>query len=172
MDSLSSNLRGIRERSGLLGLVRITLAIGALGIWSLAALFPFASGLLAAHPNSASDASTVSALVPQPTPAPHLFGSATFYQVLATSNKACPSGRSILVLTDYLPAYDLANYYLYPRQLSLVHSTDSFGLATLQANKGNCLLAYGDSASQRLEPFKSQLTQVTCSFDGCLYLVE
>jgi hypothetical protein len=114
--------------------------------------------------------------VPQATTEPAIprntYGSDSFYQVLETAGKSCPAGRAIAMLSDYSPAYNLGNYYVYPRKLNLVGSGEPFDLAALTGYSGGCLLAYGQQDIQRATLFRRHAQVIICSFDGCLYSVK
>jgi hypothetical protein len=73
--------------------------------------------------------------------------------------------------TDHVPAYQLSNYFLYPRQIELFPLRSPPTLSALQPYAGGCFLLYGgqDALPSALLP---SLDLAICSHDGCLYRVR
>lgn len=94
----------------------------------------------------------------------------SFADVLEVSRGACPQDRLFVILGDVHPLFMLVDYYMYPRKIVRVMSSDTFDLEELKA-QGGCIGAYGE-AVQRVVPFKQHLNEISCSNYGCVYKVQ
>lgn len=95
----------------------------------------------------------------------------TLYPLLVAARAACPPTRPILSLSDDIRAEQQGNYILYPRRVDAIHTADPFDQAVLTAHRGGCVFTYGPTGG-RLDPFRPQLTERTCTRDGCLYQIQ
>lgn len=95
-----------------------------------------------------------------------------FIPALTQAGTYCPPQSRVLILNSGTGVGNLTQYYVYPRRVDLIELSQPFTASDLDAHKGGCLLYYGAEAGQRLDPFRSRLTQIKCSGDGCLYGIE
>jgi hypothetical protein len=143
---------------------RVALAVGALLVWTIQGLLPaWQTWQAAARTPSAAGVSYDAQRLT-------LDGN-TLYPLLAAARTACPAPRPVLALSDDVRAYQQGNYFLYPRRVDVIGQADSFSAAALTAHAGGCVFTYGPSGG-RLDPYRAQLTEVTCTPDGCLYRIK
>lgn len=142
---------------------RLTLGLGLLLIWTGAGLpGAWQTWWAAAHTPSAAAVSYDAQRL--------TLEANTLYTLFMAARQACPPAQPVLALSDDVRALQQGNYLLYPRRIDLVRQADPFGAANIAAHAGGCVFYYGPVGG-RLDPFRAQLSEITCDRDGCLYRV-
>ena len=155
-----------RKRLSSSYIVRAAIAIAVIGVWGLLSVSFVVGSWLQGIQKQATVAST-----PAPTGVEISSGS-SFHALLQTARSACPEDKSFFILNNGSAINQLSDYYFYPRRVRSIELGESFGRAELDAHKGGCIATFGPQNANRLDPFKDVLKEITCTEEGCLYLVQ
>ncbi len=147
-------------------LARVAIAGAVIAVWGLLSInFVFGSWLQGIQRQS----TLVNGTDPTGVELPNR---SSFHALLQTARTTCPHNMPLLVLNNGSAINQLSDYYFYPRRVVSIEADEPFGLADLDAHKGGCIATFGPQNATRLDPFKEMVIEVTCSAEGCLYLVK
>ena len=146
-----------------LDLVRLLLVVGVVGVWVVASLsFLFGAylgggrmtfeGLALPRGQGESGSSVIS--------------------MLGSVPSHCPADRPFVMINEDVTAYRYTDYVLYPARTVPVFRETPFGRAELDASRGGCLVTMDAYSASRIEPFRGQLTKITCVAEACLYRIN
>lgn len=146
-----------------LDLVRLALVVGIIGVWVVASL----SFLIGAYIGGGR--MTFEGLA---FPTGQAANGQSVISMLASIPGHCPTDRPFLMLNEDVTAYRYTDYILYPAKTVPVFRETPFGQAELDASRGGCVVTMDAYSAARIEPFRDQLTEITCVAEACLYRIN